>query len=76
MINDTLNRLGLSDKEIAVYLSLIKLRPSAVRALASKSQVNRGTTYDILKKMVQKLLGLILPKLLLESAKNALLSMD
>ncbi len=44
-----LKGLGLNDKEIAVYLALIELGPSPVRAISTKSKVNRGTTYDILK---------------------------
>ncbi len=44
-------KFGLSDKEIAVYLSLLKLGPSPVRKVASEAGVNRGTTYDILKSL-------------------------
>lgn len=47
-----LKEYGLSDKEIAVYLALIKLGPSPVRVLSSESKVNRGTTYDILKDLI------------------------
>lgn len=46
-----LREFGLNAKEIAVYLSLLDLGPSPVRAIASKSAVNRGTTYDILKSL-------------------------
>ena len=49
-----LKEYGLSDKEIAVYLTLIKLGPSPVRVLAQVSQVNRGTTYDILKNLISQ----------------------
>ncbi len=48
-IQTILKNFGLNDKEAAVYLSLIELGPSPVRAVALKSKVNRGTTYDILK---------------------------
>jgi sugar-specific transcriptional regulator TrmB len=47
-----LKEYGLTEKEIAVYLALIKLGPSPVRILAVASKVNRGTTYDILKNLV------------------------
>lgn len=45
---------GLGDKEIAVYTALIELGPSPVRALAQKSKVNRGTTYDILRSLMEQ----------------------
>lgn len=47
-----LKNFGLSDKEIAVYLALIELGPSSVREISSKSKVNRGTSYDILKSLI------------------------
>lgn len=49
-----LKEYGLTDKEISVYLSLIKLGPSPVRILALESKVNRGTTYDILKNLISQ----------------------
>lgn len=49
-----LKNYGLSEKEIAVYLSLIELGPSPVRSIAAKSKVNRGTTYDILKDLIKQ----------------------
>src|SRR5262249_17927161 len=42
---------GLNEKEISVYKTLIEGGPSAVRTIALKSGVNRGTTYDILKSL-------------------------
>lgn len=42
-------KLNFSDKHIQVYMALLQLGPSSVRALAEHSGVNRGTTYDILK---------------------------
>jgi len=47
-----LKNFGLSEKEIAVYLALIELGPSSVRDIAAKSKVNRGTSYDILKSLI------------------------
>src|SRR5581483_7063117 len=49
-----LQEFGLSDKESQIYLSLIKLGPSPVRALAQETKVNRGTTYDILKNLINQ----------------------
>ncbi len=49
-----LKEYGLSDKETAVYLSLVKIGPSPVRILSQNSGVNRGTTYDILKNLISQ----------------------
>lgn len=46
-------KLGLTDKEMAVYLSLLEHGASSVRNLAGLANLNRGTTYDILKKLRQ-----------------------
>jgi HTH-type transcriptional regulator, sugar sensing transcriptional regulator len=47
----TFKKLGLSDKETAVYLALLEHGASSVRDLAGVTDLNRGTTYDILKKL-------------------------
>ncbi len=44
-----LKKLGLSDKEIAVYVALLTLGSASVRQIAEAARINRGTTYDILK---------------------------
>jgi len=46
-----LKKLGLNDKEIKIYLSLLEYGASSVRDLATTSKINRGTVYDILKKL-------------------------
>ncbi len=51
-IQTLLRNFGLSDKETAVYLALIELGPSSVRVVADKAEINRGTTYDILKSLI------------------------
>lgn len=48
-----LKNFGLSQKEIAVYLALIELGPSSVRDISAKSKINRGTSYDILKSLIE-----------------------
>jgi sugar-specific transcriptional regulator TrmB len=48
-----LKNFGLSEKEISVYLALVELGPSSVREITAKSKVNRGTTYDILKSLIE-----------------------
>ena len=50
-------KLGLSDKETAVYLALLESGASSVRDLATVANLNRGTAYDILKKLQE--LGLV-----------------
>ncbi|MBU1130586.1 ArsR family transcriptional regulator [Patescibacteria group bacterium] len=47
-----LKQLGLSDKEVKVYLTLLESGPASVRNLAEKAGINRGTTYDILKSLM------------------------
>jgi sugar-specific transcriptional regulator TrmB len=49
-----LKQLGFSEKEIQVYVSLLNLGPSSVRSVASEAKINRGTTYDILKSLIQR----------------------
>ncbi len=46
-----LKKLGLNDKEIKVYLKLLEEGGISVRRLAGLTDLNRGTTYDILKKL-------------------------
>ncbi len=52
-----LKDFGLSDKEISVYLALVELGPSPVRQIGEKAEINRGTTYDILRSLQD--LGLV-----------------
>jgi sugar-specific transcriptional regulator TrmB len=49
-----LKKLGLSDKEIKVFLVLLEQGASSVRGLAEISGLNRGTTYDILKNLQEQ----------------------
>jgi sugar-specific transcriptional regulator TrmB len=46
-----LKKLGLSDKDINIYKKLLEHGASSVRDLALVSGLNRGTTYDVLKKL-------------------------
>jgi len=46
---DLLKKLGFSDKDAKVYLSLLVLGPSSVRNLAKSSELNRGSVYESLK---------------------------
>ncbi len=49
----TLETLGLSPKATDVYLACLKLGPSPVRKIAVVAGINRGTTYDILKVLIE-----------------------
>ncbi len=42
---------GLSEKEATLYLTLLELGPTAIRKIADKAGINRGTTYEILRKL-------------------------
>ena len=53
-INSILKQLGFSEKEIQVYLALLNLGPASVRSIAQQAQINRGTTYDILKSLIKR----------------------
>lgn len=57
MDNSIFKKLGLSDKETAVYLALLQNGASSVRDLAALTKLNRGSAYDILKSLQE--LGLV-----------------
>ncbi|OGF26780.1 hypothetical protein A2331_05490 [Candidatus Falkowbacteria bacterium RIFOXYB2_FULL_34_18] len=46
-----LKKLDLGDKEIKVYLGLLEYGAISVRGLADLTNLNRGSVYDILKKL-------------------------
>ena len=46
-----LKKIGLNEKEIKIYLSLLEYGAISVRGLADITEINRGTVYDILKKL-------------------------
>lgn len=46
-----LKKIGLSDKEIKLYIKLLENGASSVRILAESAGLNRGTAYDILKNL-------------------------
>jgi len=49
IIHETLSLLGLSNRETDVYLALLKLGPRSIRDIATEAEINRGTTYEVLK---------------------------
>lgn len=52
-----LKKIGLSDKEAAVYIASMQLGPQTVQNISRKSQVARATTYLVLESLMKK--GLI-----------------
>lgn len=52
--NQILEKLGFSAKEVAVYRAVLEHGPAPVRTIATVSAVNRGTTYDILKSLMEQ----------------------
>lgn len=54
MISNVLKNIGLTEKEAAVYLALLELGSSPVSTISHQAKINRVTTYDILKKLIQK----------------------
>ena len=53
MLEKSLREFGLKEKEIKIYLTLLNLGPSPIRKIAEEAKVNRGTSYDILKKLIE-----------------------
>lgn len=53
LISD-LTRLGLTDIEAKVYLTLLKKRNLSVKEISSTAKINRTQTYDIMAKLVEK----------------------
>jgi len=46
-----LEDLGLTKAEAQVYLALLQSGPSSIRKIATVANINRGTTYDALKRL-------------------------
>lgn len=53
-MEQTLQKLDLSPKESKVYLALLGSGPASLRAVAEDIELNRGTTYDALKALMNK----------------------
>jgi sugar-specific transcriptional regulator TrmB len=54
MIHESLKKLGFSEKEIAVYLSLLSLGASPASTLARVTQLKRPTVYLILNGLLER----------------------
>ena len=54
IIHDTLARLGIDGRHTDVYLALVRQGPASIRDIAVTAGINRGTTYEILKRLRDK----------------------
>ncbi len=61
-IQDALQTLGLSDKQVAVYLALLQLGQSTSYRVATKAGLKKPTTYIILDELIEKSLVIKVPK--------------
>jgi HTH-type transcriptional regulator, sugar sensing transcriptional regulator len=53
-VDDALFSFGLSGKEIKIYLACLELGSASANEIAEKAYINRSTTYDILKTLLEK----------------------
>ena len=51
---DSLALLGLDSREVSVYQALLKLGPASIRDVAAEAGINRGSTYETLKRLAGK----------------------
>lgn len=49
-----LRKLGLTEKEVRVYLAGLELGPGSVKKIAEMARIARPTTYEIIKKLEEK----------------------
>jgi sugar-specific transcriptional regulator TrmB len=54
MLEKYLQEIGLNEKEAAVYLALLQYDNAAVIDIASKTKINRSTTYTVLESLAKK----------------------
>lgn len=54
MIEKTLKELGFSEKEILIYLALVKEKNASVLKISKNTKLPRSTVYDLLEKLIQK----------------------
>lgn len=59
---ESLETLGLSPREINIYLALLKLGSASIRDIAVQAGINRGTTYETLKVLAGKGIVSYFPK--------------
>ena len=62
MNQDVFQQLGLDTKEATVYQALLALGPSPIRSISERAKINRGTTHECLKRLLEKGVVNYLPK--------------
>jgi sugar-specific transcriptional regulator TrmB len=53
-MNKRLESLGLKRKDYSTYRALLQLGSVSIREISARTRINRGTTHEILKKLVDK----------------------
>ncbi|MFZ5954804.1 MAG: TrmB family transcriptional regulator [Nanoarchaeota archaeon] len=53
-VKEALESLGMSEKEIRVYVALLELGDSAVNKITERSELLRVTVYPVLKRLIEK----------------------
>jgi sugar-specific transcriptional regulator TrmB len=54
MIDQVLKKIGLSDKEITIYKTSLRMGSQAASVIADHSGINRPTVYDIFQSLIKK----------------------
>jgi len=49
-----LRKLGLSEKEVSIYLAGLELGPTSVQKIASKAKISRPTTYVVIRNLEER----------------------
>lgn len=53
-IKETLRELGLTNEEIEVYLTMLKLGSSLASKISEETKINRSHTYQLLERLISK----------------------
>jgi sugar-specific transcriptional regulator TrmB len=53
-MKEVLEAIGFDEKEITIYLALLKVGQASVNELLQQTQIERRTIYDVLERLVQK----------------------
>ncbi|OHA14423.1 MAG: hypothetical protein A2909_01250 [Candidatus Tagabacteria bacterium RIFCSPLOWO2_01_FULL_39_11] len=53
-LTNILRELGFNDKEIEIYSVLLPLGSASIRTIAEKTNINRGSVYDILESLANR----------------------
>lgn len=54
MIHETLKKLGFSDKEAEIYLTILQQGKIAPTDVAKLTKINRSTVYDVAKELIRR----------------------